>query len=180
MATLLKNNSTTGVYIIIEENGRIAANAPGDIDLDNLVVGTGYMYFDDFGGLLHNGTTPDTEAMFGWSFSQDGTTDGKIWGMTGGCALITYKLVVTATATQQQNFEKFFHNHTALRNYQLYLVRQWASTTFKQFSINGTLQNYIPVILVGYTISEIAQQGYDVQNLEINLVHAYRNNAGAP
>ncbi len=177
--TALKLWSTTGFYLCIENNAGIAGNTPGEINIGGgtgLVLGSGYIYFDDFISLEEIATTPKNDAMVGWSFIQDATTHLRVKGQTGQAKFATLILTVHATATQQQNFGKFFDAHQARSTYQLYGIRQWASETFKQFSYNATLYKYIAVILTGYTIIETNREGKDVQTLKVAMIHAYRQN----
>lgn len=177
--TAIKANSTTGFYLCIENNSGIANNTPGEIKLGGdtgLVLGTGYMYFDDFISLELYAGTPNNDAMIGWSFIQHGTIYLKTTAQTGQAKFTTLLLTVHATSTQQQNFEKFFDAHQAVSTYQLYGIRQWASETFKQFSYNATLKKYIAVILNGYTVIEVNREGENVQTLKILMTHAYRTN----
>ena len=177
--TKIKDNSTTGFYLCIENNAGIANNTPGEILLGGgagLVLGTGYMYFDDFISLEEYAGTPNNDVMIGWSFFQDGSTYLKTKAQTGQAKLTSLLLTVQVTATQQQNLEKFFDAHQAVEQYQLYGIRQWATTTFKQFSYNATLKKYIAVILNGYTIIETNREGKDVQTLKVQMTHAYRAN----
>jgi len=176
---LLKNNSSTGFYLCIENNNGIANNTPGEIKLGGdtgLVLGTGYMYFDDFISLESYASTPTNDAMIGWSFIQHGTIYLKTNAQTGQAKFTSLLLAVHATATQQQNFERFFDAHQAVSTYQLYAIRQWASETFRQFSYNATLYKYIAVILNGYTVIETNREGKDVQTLKVQMIHSYRTN----
>jgi len=173
----LKTFSSTGFYFCIENNNGIANNTPGEIQIggDNgLVLGTGYMYFDDFISLESYASTPTNDSMIGWSFDQHGSIYLKTRASTGMAKFTSLLLAVHATATQQQNFERFFDAHQAVKGYFLYGIRQWASETFKQFSYNATLKKYIAVILNGYTVIETNREGKDVQTLKIQMVHAYR------
>ena len=176
MVNKIKTNSTTGFYLLIDTGGWVAGNTPGEADLDLLVLGTSYIYFDDFISLEAYATTPRNDALIGWSFVQDGTTYLKTKAATGQAKFTTLLLTVQATATQQQNFEKFFDAHQAVSQYELYGVRQWAAETFKQFSYNATLYKYIAVVLPGYSVIETIREGKDVQTLKINMIHAYRQN----
>lgn len=176
---LLKNNSSTGFYLCIENNDGIADNTPGKINLggdSGLTLGTGYIYFDDFISLEESVTTPKNDAMVGWSFIQHGSIYLKTKAQTGQAKFMTLSLTVHSTAAQQQNFEKFFEVHQAVSTYQLYGIRQWASETFRQFSYNATLKKYIAVILPGYISTETNREGKDVQTLKIQMIHAYRTN----
>lgn len=177
--TLLSANSTTGLYLLIDNNGWVGNNTPGTCNLGGstgLVLGTGYMYFDDFTSLKRSSTTPNTEGFVGWTFGQGSSTYLRTNGFTGQAIFSGLEFTAMVDSTQQQNFERFFDIHQAVGNYQLYLVRQWASTTFRQFSYNATLYQYIAVILTNYDIAENGQQGKDVQTLRAGLVHAYRIN----
>lgn len=174
MANLISSNSTTGVYLVIEENGQIAGNTPGGIDLDNLVLASGYMYFDDFVALTMETTTPLNDNFTGWQFAQNNTVKLKTTGFTGFGKLTTLTLTVHVTATTQANFLKFFELHQNISNYQLYLLRQWAATTFKQFPFNTNLLNYVAVILTGNNLVETNKEGKDVQTLVVKMVNAYR------
>ena len=77
MVTLLKNSTTTGVYLLIDVGGWVAANTPGEADLDSLVLGTSYMYFDDFLALAESVVTPRDETILGWKFVPDGSATGR-------------------------------------------------------------------------------------------------------
>jgi hypothetical protein len=176
MVPLLKNNSATGVYLLIDVGGWVAANAPGDADLGSLVLGSSYIYFDDFITLEEYASTPNNDSFTGWKFIQDGTTYLKTKGLTGQAKSNQFLLTVHVTSTQQANFVKFFDTHQSVSTYQLYLVRQWASETFKQFSYNTANKNYAHVCLVGYSLIETNREGKDVQVLKIMLMNAWRQN----
>ena len=175
--TALSDNSDTGLYLLIDNNGWKAANTPNTCNLGGdtgLILGTGYIYFDDFISLSRGSTTPLSGTHIGWTFAQSGSTYLRTNAITGQAIFSRIEANLIITDTQQSNFEKFFDLHQAVTNFQLYLVRQWASTTFKQFSYNATLLKYIAVILTDYDIIEISQGGNDVQNLRIGMIHAYR------
>jgi hypothetical protein len=183
--TLLSAASDNGVYLLIENNSWHANNTPNTCNLGGgtgLVLGTGYMYFDDVVSLNKHAETPNTDNFIGWTFAQDGTTWLKTTAITGQAIFSSFQLNVIVDSTKQQNFEKFFDLHQATKpaqaNFQLYLVRQWASTTFKQFSYNGTLYKSAAVVLTDYDINEVSQQGKDAQSLRIGMVFAYRKNTG--
>lgn len=183
--TLVSANSDTGVYLLIDNSSWVTNNLPGNCKLggdDGLVLGTGYMYFNDFLSLARNTTSPSSDSIIGWSFAQDGNTYLKTNASTGQGIFTHLEVNVLVTSTQQQNFEKFFDLHQATKpaisGFQLYLVRQWASTTFKQFSYNAGLKKYIAVVLTDYDMIEVSQQGFDGQNLRIGFIHAYRLNTG--
>lgn len=177
--TALKNNSTTGFYLCIENNSGIANNTPGEINLGGttgLVLNTGYVYFDDFITLEEYANTPKNDSMVGWSFIQDGSTYLKTKAQTGQAKFTTLSLTVLVSEGQQAGFEKFFDAHQAVSTYQLYGIRQWASETFKRFSYNATLKYYIAVVLVGYSLIETNKEGKFTQTLKIQMIQGYRTN----
>jgi hypothetical protein len=174
MVNLISSNSSTGVYLVIEENNQISGNTPNGIDLDNLTLATGYMYFDKFLSLVLTGSTPYNDNFTGWDFGQSSNPKLKTTGGTGAGKLVMATLTVHVDATEQQNFLKFWETHISASAYQLYLLRQWASTTFKQFPYNGTLYKYLAVCPVGFTLTEANQQGKDTQTLVITMANAYR------
>lgn len=176
MVTLLKNSSTTGVYLLIDVGGWVAANTPGEADLDSLVEGTSYMYFDDFLALSESVATPRDDTFLGWKFSPDGNVYLKTKGITGQNKLGIFTLSILADSTEAKNFRKFFDVHQAVSYYQLYLVRQYASETFDEFSYNATLKKYIHICLVGYEIVETNKEGKNVRTMNIPMVNAWRQN----
>lgn len=174
MATLISSYTTPNTWLVIEENGQIAANTPGGIDLDNLVLGTSYFRIDKFASLVHEAITASRDKFRGWTFSPDVTTVLKTKGYTGGNVYKTYTIMGILDSTQQGNFEDFFEYHQANAASQLYLVRQWAATTFKHFSYNSTQYNYAAVCPIRYRLVETNRGGKYNQELELLLVHAYR------
>lgn len=174
MSQLIKNTTSEGVYLLIEENGRIAAGAPGDIDLDNLVLGTGYIYFDDFIQLEEAGTAQRTDKFFGWNISPDLTTKLKVKAQTGANMFLVLNLRVHLTNTQRNNFVKFFQVHQSPTQEQLFLVVQWESEAFEQYSYNTTLQDHLEVIPAGYRIITTLKEGKYVRTLDLQLINAFK------
>ena len=113
MATLISSYTVPGTWLVSEEDGQIAANTPGGIDIDNLVLATTYMYFDKFFSLTHKVTTPSAGQFKGWQFSPDLTTWLKTKAFTGQNVYKIYTLHVPVTSTQQGNFEDFFEYQQA-------------------------------------------------------------------
>lgn len=176
MVTLLKNSTTTGVYLLIDVGGWVAANTPGEADLDSLVLGTSYMYFDDFLALAESVVTPRDETILGWKFVPDGSVYLKTKGITGQNIFRTFTLSILADSTEAKNFRKFFDTHQQVSYYQLYLVRQYAAETFDEFSYNATLKKYAQIVLPSYSIVETNKEGRNVRTLNINMVNAWRQN----
>ena len=175
--TALSANSTTGVYLLIDNNGWVAANLPGQCNLggdSGLVLASGYIYFDNFLSLSISASTPRNDSFTGWNLIQNGeTTLAKGQGNAG--VLRTIMLSVLVDSTTQANWSKFFDVHQANTEYQAYLVRQWASTTFRQWDLNETLKSYTPILPVGFQNAETNKEGKDVQTLIISLLAATRS-----
>jgi hypothetical protein len=169
-------DTDTGVYILQDQGGWRAANTPNTCTLGGagLTLGEGYIYFDDFLSLTTTTSTPNNSDFMGWNVGQrTGSTNRQKTGAI--CAQGIFKqftLNVLVTSTQQQNFEKFFDFANDVSSSQYHLVRQWASTTFKQFSYEQTLYKYAYVILTGYSLSETNKEGKDIQNLQIQMTQA--------
>ena len=169
MATLLKNNSAVGLYILEEENDQLETNnTPGEIDLENLTLGDTYIYFDTVIRFEHKVTAnkEGTDFVGFWSW-QSAATPGSVSASTGGARRGYILATVETTATQQANFEKFFNLNAAVGDGQKFLIRQWASETFREFPYGATNKKYAKVIMRGYDITETEDKGKDCQLLNI-------------
>ena len=169
MATLLKNNSSVGVYILEDEGGWVAANTPGEADLDNLAVGDTYIYFDSVISLQHKVTSNyESDDRPGFKTWYSGSLSIKSNGGFG--ARFGYILLsAEVDATTQANFELFYNRNCVTGDGQKYLVRQWASETFRQFPYQSANKNYAKIIMRGYDITEVEDKGKDVQLLNIAM-----------
>ena len=163
MVNFIKNNSTQGLYIVEEENGRIAADAPGDIDLANLVLGDTYHYFDTLLRFEEKATFNREEPDWtGFKTSQDGSL--KALGITGGGMRVFYMNTVETNQTEAENIKLLASLNVVIGDGIKYLVKQNASESFETFPNDvPVLKKATPVIIRGYDIVEIGTSGNDVK-----------------
>lgn len=169
MANLLKNNSTQGLYILTDQGGWVAANTPGEADLALLSLGTTYLYFDSVirfeSNQSHNYESDLERGLKSWA-DGEGTRDWSTGGAEKQFILVMAETDLT-TAELTEFFAKYW-NRIARGSTEIYLVRQKATTTFRQFPNNTpALKKYIPVILRG--VNSIETGNIDKQNVTLLL-----------
>lgn len=172
MVNLLKNNSVQGLYFTEEENGQIANNTPGEIDLDNLTLATMYIYFDTIIRFQHkvtyNREGDDWIGLKTWASGQ-----GTVQASTGGAKRGVFLITVEADETTAENLERMGILNVKTGSVSgtgklKYLVKQTAASAFRQFPNSaGALVNYTAIIIRGSDSTEIADKGKDV--LLINI-----------
>ena len=154
MATITATSSV-GVYIVEEENGQIAGNTPGGIDLAALVNGDTYVYADSVIQFEHRLTfNYESDEMRGHNVFRAGGAGqhghNTYEGDRGYAAIIIE--VAHANASLWENFAKQ-NNRTG--DGAKFLIQQYASNTFREFpNATGTQKKYLPVIVRGVTFSE--------------------------
>ena len=175
MATLLKNYSEVGLYILQDFGGWVAANTPGEADLEYglgstaAALGDEFIYFSSVIMLKHQVTCNyDGDTWYGF---KTWPTTGKevVSSVEAGHRKGVIMASVEVDATTQANFELFFNRHITRSDPDKYLVRQWDSETFRQWPIGSANKNYIEVIIRGYDIQEVEDKGKDVQLLNIAM-----------
>ena len=176
MVDLISSNAW-GVYIVEEENGQIAANTPGGIDLDNLVEGDTYIYFDQVLTFDQKYMSQrEGDDFLGWKTMQtssSGTVSGNVGG--GYRHFITFMAKVTEALGEKMG--TLFVKHVASGDGDKYLVHQRATTTFEQFSnTSGTLKNYCEIIIRGFELKETDQKGKDNKIVIITLEECHNRN----
>ncbi len=167
MVNLLKNNSTQGLYITEEEDGQIANNTPGEIDLDNLTLATMYIYFDTIIRFEHKLTyNRDGDDWTGFKTWQ--TAAGTVGSSTGGAKRGIFLITVEVNETTAENLERMGILNVKIGSTSgvgkiKYLVKQSASEAFRQFpNSSGALLNYTAIIIRGVDIAELADKGKDI------------------
>lgn len=152
MVSLLKNTTTHGLYIIEEQGGSIAANTPGEIDLDSLTEGTDYIYIEDitsYGKAL--GFMKKGDNQYGWEVI--GLGAGKTQKLTYGDDERLIQFTFECTEAQKELIEPFGVKNNSFIDAQKYLVWQHGATDFEQYpNATGTNKNYAPVIVLGCEI----------------------------
>jgi hypothetical protein len=165
-------DTTTGVYILQDNGGWVAANTPNTAVLGGagLTLGSGYIYFDDFNELVNAKSSPTDADFIGWDIAQrTGTNTQKSQAFCGEAILQTIMLSVVLDSTSAQSLETFYDYVNDKDSAQYYLVRQWGSTTFRQFSYAQTLYKYLPVIITDVMVSETNTGGKFVMSGQISM-----------
>ena len=168
MVNKIKNNSTQGLYIVEDDGASIAADTPGEIDLDLLVLGTKYIYFDNILGFNERGTANKESDDF-VGFKTWNTANFKTQANTGGAYRIFYTITTETTETVAENLKLIFalnsvNNAVSGQGKIKYLVKQTATTSFEKFvNSAGVLKNATAVIIRGYDIVEKGTSGKDVK-----------------
>jgi hypothetical protein len=160
MATPL-SGAGIGIFLVQEENGQIAANTPGGIELENLSLGDTYFYFDSVKTFEHDlsfGSQSDN--MPGHTLSKIGT--GLTGHTTGEGDLCGFTLTATMDETNGELLEKFAKLNNRTSDAAKYLVRQTATNTFRQFPNSaGTFKKYCPVTIMNCKTNEVFTRGND-------------------
>jgi len=155
MVNKIKNNSTVGLYITEEQGGSIAANTPGEIDLDSLSDGDTYIYCPIVIQLRHaltfNNEGPDRKGHT--VYFANGA--GKMGHSTGTADKGLLMVTCEVTNANGSKLKKLAKLNNRIGDGVKYLVHQYASETFEEFPLaSGTLKKYIPVIVRGIDVSE--------------------------
>lgn len=172
--TLLKNNSTQGLYILEEENGQIANNTPGEIQLTNLTLGTMYVYFDIILRFEHKSTyNKEGDDFTGFKTWQ--RSPGAVQASTGGGKRGFFMITVECNETTAENLERMGVLNVKIGSTSgvgkiKYLVKQTASEAFRQFpNSGGTFRKSAAIIIRGVSATEMADSGKDVNVVNIAL-----------
>lgn len=149
MANPIKTNSVQGLYILVDQGGWVAANTPGEADLSALTLGTTYIYFGSLIRLEYVQTSNyENENFRGWRTWPSG--EGKMDANTGFHERSTFAFQVEETLTNTE-YTEFFHkyyNRSTSWTTRIYLVRQYASESFRQFANNTpALKKYLPIVI---------------------------------
>jgi hypothetical protein len=166
MAPLLSANGI-GLYFVEEENGQIAANTPGGIDLGNLTLGDTYIYFDTVLRFEHKLTfNKESDNFIGfWTW---GSGNNTVATGTGGASRGYFMITVECDETTVENLEKLTKLNVVAGDGLKYLVKQTASAVFRQFpNSSAALKNYAPIVVRGVDAVEIDTSGKDVQIVNI-------------
>jgi hypothetical protein len=167
MAPLLKNNSTQGLYILEEENGRIAANLPGDIDLGNLSLGDTYIYFDNI-LRFEEKFTANREGDDWIGFKTWNVANHKTQASTGGAYRVYYMSTVESNETTAQYLKTLAALNVIPGDGLKFLVKQTASEAFELFpNDSGVNKKATAIIIRGYNAVEIASGGKDFKLINI-------------
>jgi hypothetical protein len=166
MVNYIKNNSSQGLYITEDQGSQIGNNTPGNIDLDQLSLGDSYIYFDNIQRFEEKTTYNREEAFVGWKTVQDAST--KIAATTGGGKRNWFLISVECNLTTAENFKKLATLNAKISDELKYIVKQYASESFEQFTNeSGTLKKWAGIIIRGYDIVEKHDSGYDVKLINI-------------
>lgn len=154
MATITAT-STVGLYIVEEENGQIAGNTPGGIDLASLVNGDTYVYAETVIQFEHRLTANyESDEMRGHTVFKAGGAGrhghNTFEGERGYVAA-----VIEVTHQNASLWEKFFKLNNRTGDGKKYCLLQYASNTFREFpNAAGTQKKYLPVIVRGVVFTE--------------------------
>jgi hypothetical protein len=170
MATVA--DTSTGVYILQDDPGGWVATGNPNVCViggAGLTLGEGYIYFADFESVAVIKDSSGATGYNTWTVTQDyaATQGTRATCMEGIVTMI--QLNVVMDSTEAQNMSKIYDYMNDDGSSQYYFVRQWASTTFCQFSYKKTLKNYLPVIVTNYTQAEDNTTGKFILNGQITM-----------
>jgi hypothetical protein len=163
-----------GVFIVKEENGQIAANTPGGIDLANLTVGDTYIYYTKVLRFEHK-LTANYESDTEMGHKTQGVGNGKRGHTTGTSDQRYFLIIVETDEDGAEQAEQFLVKNNQTGSYatsanRRYLCKQTATTVFRQLpNATGAFKNYAPVILRGVSSVEKSDSGKDVQLVTLAL-----------
>ena len=166
MANKIKNNSTQGLYITEDEGGAVAGDTPGEIDLDNLVLGDSYIYFDTILRFEEKATFNDEGLdFFGFKTFSTGTIgDLDVQANTGEGMRVFYMCSVETNETTAENLKLLAAKNVIIGDGIKYLIKQTASEAFETFPNGSAVAKKVTAIIIrGYDIVEIAISGKDVK-----------------
>lgn len=167
-ALLLKNNSTQGIYITADNAGKIAANTPGDLDLDGLTLGTNYIYFDIVLRFEEKATFNREEPDFlGWKTWSSGTT--TVQATTGSAYKNFFLISVEVDETTAEYMKTLAKWNVRRADEQMFLIKQTASEAFEQFPNSAVaLKKFCKIIIRGIAIVEMTNSaGKDVKVINL-------------
>lgn len=165
MANKIKNNSTQGLYITEEENGQIANDTPGEIDLDNLVLGDSYIYFDIVSRFEEKATfNKEGDDWTGFKTWQRSSSDLSVEASTGGAMRVFYLCTVETNLAGAQFIKRLSALNVFIGDGIKYIVKQNASESFETFpNDSATLRKATPIIIRGYDIVELGNPASTVK-----------------
>jgi hypothetical protein len=171
MVNLIKNATSVGIYITIDNASKITGNTPGDLDLDQLTLGTNYVYLADFQSELVVKDATKSEKFAGWVFGAKGAAalTQKTLGYTGEAVQGTIVITAVVDDTTDQNLQKLFDTANDKDSAQYFLLHQFASETFRQFSYAQTLKKFAYVCLVGYTSTTTNTTGKFMYTVQLTM-----------
>lgn len=168
MANKIKNNSTQGLYFSEEQGGAIVANTPGEIDLALLALGDTYIYFDTILRFERKKTYNREENFTGFKTFQNSITSPSIQSNTGSGKRAFFMVTVECDETTAELLEQFCDRNVVSGDGIKYLIKQTASEAFRQFpNAAFVLKKFAAVIIRGIDVVEIANNGKDVQVVNI-------------
>lgn len=167
MVNKIKNNSTQGLYFTEEQGGSIAGNTPGEIDLDSLVLGDTYIYFDTINRFEEKTTyNREGEDFIGFKTWQSGAA--SVQASTGGGKRTYFLITVECDETTAEHLKTFGVRNVKAGDGIKYLIKQTASEVFEQFPNSAAaLKKAVAIIIRGHDIAEIGEAGKDVKLINI-------------
>lgn len=151
----IKDSSTQGLYFTEEQGGAIAGNTPGEIDLDLLVLGNSYIYFDTLLRFEEKSTFNLETGFTGYKTWQIDAASG-VQATTGGARKNFFMSTVETDETTAENLKTFVMLNVKIGDGIKYLVKQTASEAFEQFANSvGTLRKAVAIIIRGIDITEV-------------------------
>ena len=172
MVDKIKTHSEIGLYITEDQGGAVAANTPGEIDLDLVgTIGNEWIHFSNIQRFEEKATFNKETDFVGiktWQTSEF----GGVQASTGGARRLFFMITVETDETTAEYMKTFGMLNVKIGDTLKYLVKQTAAESFEQFSnLAGVSKKVSSVIVRGYNIVEIAQSGKDVKIINIALEH---------
>ena len=161
MVNLIKNQTPAiGIWIVedLPVGELVTDNTPGNIDLDQMALGTNYIHIETAIRIEHVvSTTTKSDDFKGHVLSNTGVGKTGHWtGQADSGNFIIVGEVDNATAALIKKFVKL-NNRT--NSPQKYILNQYASETFEEFPNDvGTLRKYCPILTSGVSVVELEGQ----------------------
>ena len=148
MATITAS-TTVGVYICEEENGQIAGNTPGGIDIGNLTDGDTYVYCNVVHSFNHRINFMFTDAFKGHK-TQGSYAAGGTGQTTGYQESGFINMVLEMTEANLFKWQEIAKrgNRAADAAVSKYLIKQKAANSFRAFPNRALASKYYTEVII--------------------------------
>ena len=148
MASLIKNTTVWGIYILQNTGTWVNDNLPGEADLDSLSLGDTYIYLGDVLQFsIQMISQKEGDDILGWETIQV-SNNGSLEGNVYGGARFMYVIQAKIDSATGGHLQTLFRKHVQAGDADKYLIFQTAANTFEPFStVTGTAKKYVEVII---------------------------------
>ena len=148
MVSKIKDTTIWGIYILEDQNAWVAANTPGEADLDSLSLGDTYIYFPDpLQFSIQMMSQKEGDELLGWETIQTGSS-GTLSGNVYGGARALYIIQAKIDSATGGLIQTLFRKHVQAGDGNKYIIFQTAANTFEPFStVTGVAKKYAEIII---------------------------------